>query len=477
MLQIAVTIAAVLLFITSIAIAARSRKNSHNVQIHRLHGAQVLKGSWSLPWIGESFTLYSQGPSKFYSQHIARYGRTFRTHLMGHPTIVTSTPEAARFVLATRHKSFVGFYPPSVSALLSFPPSLSQEMRARISKTVRDSLQSDLIRNKIAKMDNITRWVLSSWDNQPYVVTFQEARKLAFHLVLDFSAGMAPSPETMKVIHDFRYVIKGMGSSMQLNIPGTSYHMALEKKQQVLEAFSPVVKKRRLEKSKEKCQLDIMMEVENDNGERISDDLLQFQLYGLMFAGSHSSAVLFLWLVKFLGENQQILQQVKAEQDTIRMGKISSEDPLSWMDIVNMPFTSAVIKETLRLVNIVSFVSRQATEDINYEGILIPKGWLIQAGIGNFHLSPEYHKDPLKFDPSRFQGPTKPIAFMPFGTGPTMCPGRELVKIEALVFLHYLATTYSWESIGSEKGIDYWPSPTIKGGLPIKVLKLSKCVI
>ncbi|KAJ7562700.1 hypothetical protein O6H91_03G080900 [Diphasiastrum complanatum] len=97
--------------------------------------------------------------------------------------------------------------------------------------------------------------------------------------------------------------------------------MALEKKQQVLEALSPVVKKRRLEKSKEKCQPDILMEVQNDNGERISDDLLQFQLYGLMFAGSHSSA---------------------AEQDAIKMGKMSSEDPLSWMDIVNMPFTSAV---------------------------------------------------------------------------------------------------------------------------------------
>ncbi|KAJ7548521.1 hypothetical protein O6H91_07G014900 [Diphasiastrum complanatum] len=81
---------------------------------------------------------------------------------------------------------------------------------------------------KMAKMDIITRWVLSSWDNQLYVVTFQEARKLAFQLVLDFSAGMAPSPDTMKVIDDFRYVIKGMVSSMQLNIPGTSYHMALE---------------------------------------------------------------------------------------------------------------------------------------------------------------------------------------------------------------------------------------------------------
>ncbi|KAJ7530703.1 hypothetical protein O6H91_14G015500 [Diphasiastrum complanatum] len=472
MLQIALITALVLLFITSIAIAARSRKNSHNVQINRLHGAQLPKGSWSLPWIGESFTLYRQGPSKFYSQRIASYGRTFRTHVMGRPTIATSTPEATRFVLATEQKSFAVFYPPSISSLISYPPSVSQEMKARMMKTTRDSMRSELLRDKIAAADRITRWVLSSWDKQPFVVTFQETQKLAFHVVFDFATGMTPSPETMQMMDDYSYIVKGIGTSMQFNVLGTSYHMALQKKQQILEAFLRIVKRRRLQKSKEKCQLDIMMEVENDNGEKISDDQLQFQLYGMMFAGSHSSAVLFLWLVKFLGDNQQILQQVKAEQDTIRRRKISPEDPLSWMDIVNMPFTSTVIQETLRLANVVSFITREATEDINYEGVLIPKGWLVQLGIGSFHLSPEYHKDPLKFDPSRFQAPAKPTAFSPYGTGPTMCPGRELVKIEALVFLHYLVTTYSWESIRSKNGIDYWPNPIVKGGLPIKVSKL-----
>ncbi|KAJ7543520.1 hypothetical protein O6H91_09G041600 [Diphasiastrum complanatum] len=476
MLQIAVITVAVLLFVTSIA--ARWGKNSNNVKITMLPGAQLPKGSWSLPWIGETIAFYSQGPYKFYSQHIARYGDIFRTHLMGNPTIVTSTPEAARFVLATQHKSFTTFDYPSVSRLLSIPSAaVSQEMPpGKILKTIHDSMHFELVRDKIAKIDKITRWVLSSWDKQPFVFTYQEAKKLAFHAVLDSIAGMAPSPETMKLMDDFGYVIKGMGTSMPFNIPGTSYHMALEKGQQVFEALSPVVKKRRLEKSQEKCTLDLLMEIENANGEKISDDSLQSHLCGLMFAGFHSSAVLFVWLVKFLGENQEILQQVKAEQDTIRMGKISPEDPLSWTDIINMPLTSTVFQETLRMASIVPFLTRRAKEDINYEGIQIPKSWLVHVGIQNFHLGPEYHKDPLKFDPSRFQAPAKPAAFLPFGNGASMCPGRELIKFEALVFVHYLVTTYSWERIGSEQGIDHWPIPIVKGGLPIKVAKLNKSV-
>ncbi|KAJ7520276.1 hypothetical protein O6H91_20G076200 [Diphasiastrum complanatum] len=475
MLQISLITAAVLLFITSIA--ARWIKNSNSGQIDRLHGAQLPKGSWSLPWIGESFTLYSQGPYQFYSQHIARYGRTFRTHLMGNPTIVTSTPEAAKFVLATRQKSFLQFLPPSIYRLLNVFPSSEEAMKEKALKNIHDSLHSELVRTKVVKVDRIARWVLSSWDKQPCVVTYQETKKFAFHVALEAVTGSGPSPETIKMMDDFSYINKGMGTSMQFNIPGTSYHMALEKRQQVLELYSSMVKKRRSEKSNEKCSLDFLMKLEDEKGEKLPDDILQSQLLGLTFGAFDTSAAFFMWLLKFLGENPQILQQVKAEQDTIRMGKISPEDPLSWTDIQNMPYSSAVIQETLRLASIVPFLTRKATEDVNYEGVLIPKGWLVQVCLQNFHVSPEYHKDPLKFDPSRFQAPVKPAGFMPFGNGAKMCPGRELVKIEALVFLHYLVTTYSWESIGSENIINYWPSPTIKGGLPIKVSKLRECLI
>ncbi|KAJ7556597.1 hypothetical protein O6H91_05G089700 [Diphasiastrum complanatum] len=288
---------------------------------------------------------------------------------------------------------------------------------------------------------------------------------------------MAPSPETMKMMDDYSYIVKAMETFMQFNIPGTSYHKALEKRQKVLESSLHIVKKRRLEQSKEKCPLDLLMELEDDNGDKISDDLLQVQLFQFMFGAFHSTSVLFVWILKFLGENQLILQQVKAEQDTLRIGKTSPEDPLSWTDIVNMPLTSRVIQETLRIANIAPFMTRQATEDINYNGIWIPKGWCVQLGLHYLHLSPEYHKDPLKFDPSRFQAPEKPVTFLPFGSGVTMCPGRELAKMEALVFLHYLVTTYSWENIGSEKGIKYFPTSSLKGGLPIKISKLSEYVI
>ena len=76
---------------------------------------------------------------------------------------------------------------------------------------------------------------------------------------------------------------------------------------------------------------------------------------------------------------------------------------LSWEDTKNMPITSRVIQETLRVASILSFTFREATEDVEYQGYLIPKGWKVLPLFRNIHHSPENFKEPEKFDPSRFE--------------------------------------------------------------------------
>lgn len=42
------------------------------------------------------------------------------------------------------------------------------------------------------------------------------------------------------------------------------------------------------------------------------------------------------------------------------------------------------------------------------------------------------------------QVPPRPNTYMPFGNGVHSCPGSELAKLEMLVFLHHLTTTYRY---------------------------------
>lgn len=55
---------------------------------------------------------------------------------------------------------------------------------------------------------------------------------------------------------------------------------------------------------------------------------------------------------------------------SILKGKQESgeEIGLNWEDTKNMPITSRVIQETLRVASILSFTFREATEDVEYQG-------------------------------------------------------------------------------------------------------------
>jgi len=61
---------------------------------------------------------------------------------------------------------------------------------------------------------------------------------------------------------------------------------------------------------------------------------------------------------------------LQEEQEAIRRTKeeSSEEKVLTWADTKNMPMTSRVIQETLRVASILSFTFREAVEDVEYDG-------------------------------------------------------------------------------------------------------------
>lgn len=85
------------------------------------------------------------------------------------------------------------------------------------------------------------------------------------------------------------------------------------------------------------------------------------------------------------------------------------------------------------------------------------------------HNSPEYFKEPQNFDPSRFEEPVQPYAFIPFGGGPRLCAGYQLAKLNILIFVHYVVTKYNWSLVDHDEPIVMDPLPFPSKGMPIKI--------
>ncbi|KAH7849579.1 hypothetical protein Vadar_019938 [Vaccinium darrowii] len=141
---------------------------------------------------------------------------------------------------------------------------------------------------------------------------------------------------------------------------------------------------------------------------------------------------------------------------------------LNWDDIQRMKYSWNVACEVMRLAPPVQGAFREAINDFVYNGFSVPKGWKIYWSTHSTHRNPEFFPEPLKFDPSRFEGSgPAPYTFVPFGGGPRMCPGKEYARLEILMFMHHLVWRFKWKKNIPDEKIIVDPLPKPEKCLPI----------
>ncbi|XP_073365633.1 abscisic acid 8'-hydroxylase 3-like [Aegilops tauschii subsp. strangulata] len=119
----------------------------------------------------------------------------------------------------------------------------------------------------------------------------------------------------------------------------------------------------------------------------------------------------------------------------------------------SMPYTTKVMNETLRRATILPWYSRKASQDFSIDGFQVAKGASVNLDVVSIHHDAAVFADPERFDPDRFDGSLKPYSFLGFGSGPRMCPGMSLAKLEICVFAHHLVCTYDWKALEDDASV------------------------
>ncbi|XP_042373374.1 abscisic acid 8'-hydroxylase 1-like [Zingiber officinale] len=420
-------------------------------------------GSMGWPYVGETFQLYSNDPNTFFALKQKRYGPVFKTHILGCPCVMVSSPEAARFVLVTRAQLFKPTFPASKERMIGPQAIFFQQgdYHAHLRRLVLRAFLPEGIRGSVAGIEAVALRALRSWDGR-LVNTFQELKTYAFNVAILSIFGQ----EEISCLEDLKqcyYTLEKGYNSMPINLPGTLFYKAMKARKQLAQIVANIVRSRRTQR--DTSPNDLLGSFMNAK-EDLSDDQIADNVIGVIFAARDTTASVLTWIIKYLGDNPGILKAVTEEQEQITKSK--GNESLTWADTKNMPLTSRVIQETMRVASILSFTFREAVEDVEYQGYLIPKGWKVLPLFRNIHHSPENFSDPEKFDPSRFEVAPKPNTFMPFGNGTHSCPGNELAKLEMLVLLHHLTTKHTWSTVRSPSGIQFGPFALPTNGLPLR---------
>ncbi|XP_050140929.1 abscisic acid 8'-hydroxylase 2 [Malus sylvestris] len=436
-------------------------------------------GSMGWPYIGETLKLYTENPNSFFSTRQKRYGNIFKTHVLGCPCVMITSPEAARVVLVSRAHLFKPTYPRSKERMIG-PEAIFFHQGAyhsRLKKMVQASLLPCAIKESVSEIEQIVINLLPTWKNNT-INTLQEMKRYAFDVAMISAFGNKRDFEMEGIKHLYQCLEKGY-NSMPLDLPGTSFHKAMKARKLLNETLKKMIELERRKSPKEDSGglLRVMLGATDQNNKlnlQLSDSQIADNIIGVIFAAHDTTASVLTWLIKYLHDNADLLEAVTREQEGIRCQLVNENRGLTWDDTRRMSLTTRVIQETLRTASILSFTFREAVEDVEFEGYVIPKGWKVLPLFRSIHHCDDFFPQPEKFDPSRFEVPPRPNTFMPFGNGVHSCPGSELAKLEMLILLHHLTTAYRWQVTGDEDGIQYGPFPVPKQGLPIKVVPRNK---
>ncbi|KAK6341966.1 hypothetical protein TWF730_001450 [Orbilia blumenaviensis] len=117
--------------------------------------------------------------------------------------------------------------------------------------------------------------------------------------------------------------------------------------------------------------------------------------------------------------------QRKAQEEIDRV--IGSDRLPGFEDREQLPYIDALVKEAIRWWPIAPLgFPHTADEDLEYNGLHIPKGAYFLPAVWWFLHDPEVYADPEIFDPERFLSPRNepdPVSDA-FGYGRRICPGR-----------------------------------------------------
>ncbi|CAN8274505.1 unnamed protein product [Cochlearia groenlandica] len=449
---------------------------------HRRRGNSKLPlppGTMGLPYVGETFHLYSQDPNVFFASKQKRYGSVFKTHVLGCPCVMISSPEAAKFVLVTKSHLFKPTFPASKERMLGKQAIFFHQgdYHSKLRKLVLRAFMPEAIRDMVPDIETIVRDSLRIWDGT-MINTYQEMKTYTFNVALLSIFGK----EEILYREDLKrcyYILEKGYNSMPINLPGTLFHKAMKARKELSQILSRILSERRRRRhnnnntsSPSSCSKKDLLGSFMGEKEELSDEQIADNVIGVIFAARDTTASVMTWILKYLADNPNVLKAVTEEQMVISKGK---GECLSLVDTKKMPITSRVIQETLRVASILSFTFREAVEDVEYEGYLIPKGWKVLPLFRNIHHSADIFENPSKFDPSRFEVAPKPNTFMPFGNGTHSCPGNELAKLEICIMIHHLVTKYKWSIVGASEGIQYGPFALPQNGLPIVLTRKSEC--
>jgi cytochrome P450 len=373
-----------------------------------------------LPLLGETLP-FAKNPFRFLDERLAKYGRVFRTNVLGRKTVVVAGPEAAGRFIDGSVVMREGSMPPHVQELFGGRslPLLDGDVHAGRKRVVLQAFTHEAMAAYRPIIESMIARAFATWSGADEIRWLDELKRLAIEIICTTFAGLQPGAEMDALLRDYDVLMGGF-ATLPINIPGTPYHKALKARGRILGVLRRVVRERRAAPAGDGLSRILASD--------ITDDAATLELHHVVIAG---------FIV--YGELVAIVRQL-TEHPELRAQLASREAMARFVD------------EVKRVTPIVPIVFGKTRKEFEFDGVAVPAGWMLLWAVTPSHTTHGVYSEPARFDPERFS-PARAEerrhehAFAPQGAGPVTghrCPGLDFASLVMALFTAELLR-HTWE--------------------------------
>jgi cytochrome P450 len=301
-----------------------------------------------------------------------------------------------------------------------------------------------------AMMQRITRDHLDGWTEGDEVDANHEFMRMTFQIVAQLLFGTDIDRYAEGVQHHMgvaidrieRTMLPGLDRFDRSRIP---YFAAFRKSADYLATVADDIIARRVADAADGAPLGddllglLLVARDADDGSALSHDEVRDETLTLILSGHETTANVLTWAVCHLRDRDDLWAALADEAAEY----LPEGDLPDLRRILAAPTAHAIMNEAMRLAPPVWVAPRRALEEVEVDGVTVPRGAHVLVSQYASHRSERFFEHPDMFMPERwtpeFEAGLPRGAYFPFGAGSRKCLGDQFALLESHIILMELA--------------------------------------
>jgi cytochrome P450 len=362
---------------------------------------------------------------------------------------VLSHPDLVRDVLVTHHRNFIKSYALQRARVLLGHGLLTSEnpLHMRQRRLAQPAFHRDRVAAMARTMVRYAEETAARWRPGMEVDAGTEMNRLTLAIAGEtlLGAGVQDEADEIRValtdaLGLFNRLHNPFGELLdRIPVPGT---IRMRRARERLDAtIYRIIAQRRASGDPRDDLLGMLLAARDEeaDGAGMTDEQLRDELLTIFLAGHETTANALAWTWLLLAEHPAVEARLHDELRTVLGGRAPAAE-----DYPALPFTRAVLAESMRIRPPAWTIGRQPLEDFEAGGYRIRAGSIVLVSPWIVQRDPRWWSDPEAFQPERWTAPDfeaslPRFAYFPFGGGPRKCIGEGFAWMEGVLALATLA--------------------------------------